>query len=46
MYQAKILKLATEQKNQKTLQKRQSYDLLIESTQKRSCIYKMFEKHR
>ena len=35
MYQAKILKLATKQKNQKTLQKRQSYDLLIESMQKK-----------
>ena len=36
MYQVKILKLAIIQKNKKSSQKRQSYDLLIENMQKRS----------
>ena len=35
MYQVKILKLAIEQENQNTSQKRQLHDFLIENTQKK-----------
>ena len=37
MYQVKMLKLAIESGNQKTPQKRQSYDLLTENTEKSPC---------
>ena len=46
MHQVKIWKHPSEKENQKTSQKRQSYDLLIENRQKSLCQKKRFEKFR
>ena len=46
MHQVKIWKHPSEKENQKTSQKRQSYDFLIENRQKSLCQKKRFEKFR